>query len=55
MSELDILRAQKRRLISKLGTLQGTLKKTKNSIDDVRQQINNIEHELKTTNKREVK
>ena len=50
-----VLMAQKRRLISKLGTLQGTLKRTQNSIDKVIKQLDDIRLEIKTINKREVK
>ena len=42
MSELDILRAQKRRLNSRLLTLQGTLKITQNNIYDILQKIDDI-------------
>ncbi len=42
MSELDILNAKKRRLNSKLLTLQGTLKKTQNKIYQILQEIDDI-------------
>ena len=42
MSELTILRAQKRRLNSKLLTLQGTLKKTQSNIYEILQEIDDI-------------
>jgi|9_EtaG_2_1085328.scaffolds.fasta_scaffold21698_5 predicted nucleic acid-binding Zn-ribbon protein len=42
MSELQILRAQKQRLNSRLLSLQGTLKRTQNYINDILQEIDEI-------------
>jgi len=51
MNQLIVLQSEKRRLISKLLTLQGTLKKTQNNINEKLKKIDELQIQIEKLKK----